>query len=53
MAIIIRCFESLLSLVRATLPDSRFALAVLQSYEKKKGEKKKDIKDEEIKTEDG
>lgn len=51
MAIIIRCFESLLSLVRATLPASRFALAVLQSYGKKE-EKENVIKDEEIRTED-
>lgn len=41
MAIIIRCFESLLSLVRAILPASR-ALAKLQSYERENEEKKTD-----------
>lgn len=42
MAIIIRCFESLLSLVRTTLPVSR-ALAKLQSCRKEnEGEKADD-----------
>lgn len=40
MAVIIRCFESVLSLVRATFPVSR-ALAKLQSYVERKGKKKK------------
>lgn len=39
MAVIIRCFESALSLVRATLPVSR-PLAKLQSYVTKKKMKK-------------
>jgi len=43
MAIIIRCFESLLSLVRATLPVSR-ALAKLQNYGKKNGKKNKCVR---------
>lgn len=41
MAIIIRCFESLLSLVRATLPVSR-ALAKFQKSYGKENEKKKE-----------